>query len=76
MSNSIFGTGNLHWCPLVPMKWQVLEWVIRLNIQDLRCDVGFDRLHISMALVLEIRAFHGAIYKKIQYTPGEWTHSP
>ena len=40
MSNSIFGTGNLHWCPLVPMKWQVREWVIRLNIQDLRCDVG------------------------------------
>ena len=39
-SNFIFGTGNLHWCPVVPTKLQVRECIGCLNIRDVRCDVG------------------------------------
>ena len=36
----IFGTGNFHWCLVVPTKLQVRECVGCLNIRDLRCRVG------------------------------------
>ena len=36
----MFGTGNLHWCLVVPTKFQVQECIGCLNIRDLMCDVG------------------------------------
>ena len=47
------------------MKLQVREWHIHLNIQDLRCEVGAT-IYTLVQLELEIHAFHGVIYKKIQ----------
>ena len=55
-SNFIFGTGNLHWCPVVPTKLQVRECIDCLNIRDLRCDVGAT-VYMYSDLILEIRAF-------------------
>ena len=53
---------TFHWCPLVPMKLQVREWNIRLNIQDLRCEMGAT-IYTLVRLELEICAFCRAIYK-------------
>ena len=47
------------------MKLQVREWNIRLNTRDLKCDVGVT-IYTLVRLELEIHAFCGAIYKKIQ----------
>ena len=49
---------------LVPMKLQVQEWSIRLNIRDLRCEVGAT-VYTLVQLELEICPFHRAIYKKM-----------
>ena len=47
------------------MKLQVREWNICLNIRDLKCDVGVT-VYTLVWLELEIRAFHGAIYKTVK----------
>ena len=47
------------------MKLQVREWSICLNIRDLRCDVGAT-VYTLVRLELEIHAFCGVIYTKIQ----------
>ena len=47
------------------MKSQVQEWSIRLNIRDLRCEVGVT-VYTLVQLELEICAFRRAIYTKIQ----------
>ena len=60
-SNSIFGTGNPHWCPLVSTKLQFQECSDCLNIQDLRCEVGAT-VYTYCGFILEICAFRGAIY--------------
>ena len=47
------------------MKLQVQEWSIHLNIRDLMCEVGAT-VYTLVRLDLEIHAFCGVIYKKIQ----------
>ena len=59
------GTANLHWCPLVPMKFQVGKLSICLGIRDLRRWLVQLLAH-QCDCRLEIHAFCGAIYKKIQ----------
>ena len=47
------------------MKLQVQELSIRLNIRDLRCEVGVT-VYTLVWLELEIHVFCGAIYTRMQ----------
>ena len=47
------------------MKLQVRDLSIYLNIRDLRCEVAVT-IYTLVQLELEIRAFHRAIYTRIQ----------
>ena len=64
-NNFIFGTGNLHWCLLVPVKLQVQEFIICLKIQDLSWGSVRPLAH-QYSSALKFRVFRGVIYNKIQ----------